>query len=122
MVRLLLLFTFFVAPIVAEDVPVIPEFEKYEDLPDSRFQEEFIKMLLTLGALLILLVGTTWYLKKMTRSRHIQFNQASSIKIIEQRPLSNKTMLYWVEIDGKEIMIAESTASVSILDKNAKNS
>lgn len=122
MVKLLILFTFFIAPMVGEDVPVVPEFEAYENLPDSRFQEEFIKMLVTLGALFILLFGTTWYLKKMTRSRQVQFNQVSNIKIVEQRPLSNKTMLYWIEIDEKKLIVAESTAHVSILDKNIKNS
>lgn len=76
------------------------------------FGATFIKMVLTLVAILILLFFTFWILKKISRSRYLQMHQTGPMKLIESKAISPKTMLYLIELDGKRIMIAESQAEV----------
>ncbi len=53
-----------------------------------------------------------------------QTNMIKNIKILEKRPLSAKSMLYLIEIDGKKAIISESTLEVRKLvdlDKHYKS-
>lgn len=76
------------------------------------YQGAFIKMFLTLIGLVVAIFFTIWALKRLSRGRLHQMNSTRSIKILERRPLSAKTILYLVEVSGKQAMIAESQLEV----------
>ena len=69
----------------------------------------------TVGAflgLLTLVILTIWILRKMGRARFLNGTSLKSIKILERRPLSPKSILYLIEVDQKQILIAESQLQV----------
>jgi flagellar biogenesis protein FliO len=88
-------------------------------LPDApqmmpSYEGAFLKMFLTLLALIVGIFACVWILKRLARG---SFSQSSgkSIKILEKKPLSPKTMLYIIEVDGQETLIAESQLEVKKL-------
>jgi len=50
--------------------------------------------------------------KKISKGRFRSFNYLKSVKILEKRPLSPKSMLYLIEVGGKQVLIAESQFEV----------
>lgn len=82
--------------------------------PD-RFYQEFLHMLTVLGLILLVLLGVTWFLKRMLNVRVQQINATSPIKVIEKRALTPKTAIYVLEIYDKRIAIAESHNGVTSL-------
>ena len=83
-----------------------------DSLPTTDFSKTFIRMLISLAAIIILLLVTYWALKKMMRMKQIHANQQKNIKILEKRMLSPKTMLYLIEINGNKIFLSESHLEV----------
>lgn len=81
------------------------------DAPVS-YKGAFIKMMLTLLALIALVVISVWMLRRISHGRIKQMNYGKEIKILERRPLSAKSILYLVEIGGKKVVIAESQLEV----------
>ena len=51
-------------------------------------------------------------LRKMSYGRLRGINALKSIKILEKRPLSSKSILYLIEVGGKQVLIAESQLAV----------
>lgn len=86
--------------------PVIPE------VTIPSYEGAFLKMFLTLIALVVAVFFTVWALKRLSQGRLSSMNASRSIKILERRPLSPKTILYLVEVAGKRAMIAESQLEV----------
>lgn len=80
--------------------------------PPSRFLSDMLNMLTTLGLMVVVLVGISWFLKKMLNTRIQQANSNSLIKIHERRALSPKTAIYLLDICGKGIVVAESQNGV----------
>ena len=76
------------------------------------YKGAFVKMMVTLLALIILIVVTVWMLRRISHGRLKQMNYGRSIKILERRPLSAKSILYLVEISGKKVVVAESQLEV----------
>lgn len=76
------------------------------------YESAFIKTIVVLIGLLALVVLTVWMFKKISHGRLRTFNYLKSIKIIEKRPLSPKSMLYLIEVNGKQVLIAESQLEV----------
>ena len=76
------------------------------------YKGTFVKMMLTLLALIVLIVISVWMLRRISHGRMKQMNYGRTIKIIERRPLSAKSVLYLVEISGKKVVIAESQLDV----------
>lgn len=74
----------------------------------SDFQEKFFRMIYLLALLVGLMIAASWILKKMMKTRISQMNVESSIKVLETRSLSPKSILYLVEVEGKRMIIAES--------------
>lgn len=101
-----------------ENIPVIkdPTFEdevrKTTQEPDN-FQGKFMKMLFILALLIGFMILASMMLKRMTRNRITQMNSQSLIKVLETRYLSPRSTLYLIDIEGKEILIAESHSGVS---------
>lgn len=76
------------------------------------YETAFIKTIVVLVALLVLLILTIWMFKKISHGRLRSFNYMKSVKILEKRPLSPKSMLYLLEVGGKQVLIAESQLHV----------
>lgn len=81
----------------------------------DKFFREVLKMLGTLGLLILVMVVASWMLKRMLNTRVQQLNTSSFIKITEKRALSNKSALYLLEIQGKSFIIGESTNGLVLL-------
>lgn len=84
------------------------------DATDS-YEHSFIKMLVTLFGLLVLIFLTVWMLRKIAGGKLKNLNHARTIKIIERRPLSAKSILYLIEVGGKQVLISESQLEVRAL-------
>jgi flagellar biogenesis protein FliO len=111
---------------VENTVPQIPKSLQTPSLPDTspfeipvkqddRFFYQFLNMLFSLGTILVLIFIISWLLKRFLNTRLQQLNTSSLIKIIERRSLTPKTTLYVLEINGKDIAIAESTNGITLL-------
>jgi flagellar protein FliO/FliZ len=94
-------------------VPAMPMTSPVEMVPG--YEGAFLKMFLALIALVIGIFFTVWILKKLAQGRWTQGNSNRSIKIVEKRPLSPKTMLYIIDVDGQQSVIAESQLEVKHL-------
>jgi len=79
------------------------------------YEGAFLKMFLALLALIVGIFVTVWLLKKLSQGKWAGGNSNRMIKIIEKRPLSPKTMLYIIDVDGQQSVIAESQLEVKHL-------
>ncbi len=94
------------------DPLAIPETNPVEAFDNSRFLGEFFYMLLMLAILVGMVYFLAWFLKRMTHVRVEQQNAGSAIKVIERRPINNRTTIYLLEIENKQILIAETPTTV----------
>ena len=78
------------------------------------YEGAFLKMFLTLLALIIGIFACVWILKRLARGA-FSASSGKSIKILEKKPLSPKTMLYIIEVNGQETLIAESQLEIKNL-------
>lgn len=95
-------------PAPEEEHPEPSEMQKATE----NYETAFIKTIVVLVGLLVLVLLTVWMFKKISHGRLRSFNYMKSIKILEKRPLSPKSMLYLIEVGGKQVLIAESQLSV----------
>jgi flagellar protein FliO/FliZ len=79
------------------------------------FQAKFLNMLFILGLLIGFMILASWTLKRMMKSRISQLNVGSTIKISETRSLSPRSTLYLVEVNGQNILIAETQTTITQL-------
>ena len=93
----------------------LEELHKAEEAGDQSFFREFLNMLFYLGLLVSLLLLTAWFLKRLMQSRIRRVNASNSIKVIERRPLTQKTTVYILDIMGKQVAIAESQNGITFL-------
>ena len=84
---------------------------------DSRFFQEFLSMLFSLGIILGAIFFLMWILRRMMNVRIEKVNLTSAIKVLERRPLSPKTTIYILNIYGKAVTIADSHNGVTLLSK-----
>ena len=91
--------------------------ESAEKQSPDHFFHEFLNMLATLGLLVALILGASWFLKRMATSRMQQINANSTIKILEKRSLSPKAVVYVIEIHDKTFYVAETPSGITLLDK-----
>lgn len=84
------------------------------EIPDAPISYEgaFVRMMLTVAGLIILIFLTVWLLRKLSQGRFGSGLSQKSIKILERRALSPKSVLYLVDIDGKRVVISESQYEV----------
>lgn len=76
------------------------------------YEGAWLKMLLTLGGLLALVLITLVALRKFSLGRLGKIGTQKKITIIEKKPISPKTLLYLVEVEGKKFLFAESQAEI----------
>jgi flagellar biogenesis protein FliO len=84
--------------------------------PPGDIGAAFVKMLLTFVALIALLFGTYWFIRRLIRNRLQKGVGDASIQILEKRMISPKTMLYLVEVENKKILLAESHLEIKRLE------
>ena len=101
------------APLPTEPVP--------QELPSSthltnEYEGSFLRMIASLIGLVVLIAGTFWVLKRLGRGGKFGKGGADrSIKIIERRPISPKSILYLIEVGKKQVLISESQLEVRAL-------
>jgi len=78
------------------------------ELPPGDYGVSFVKMFLTLIALIVLFGATVWFMRRLIRQRLERGTGEQLIQILEKKMISPKTMLYVVEIEGQKILLAES--------------
>lgn len=76
------------------------------------YEGAFLKMFLTLLALVIGIFLMIWTLRRMAQGKWGKSGNGRTIKIVGRQPLSQKTMLYIIDVDGKQTLIAESQLEV----------
>lgn len=74
----------------------------------SRFMTEFFKMLFVLGGMVIVLFAISWYVKRYTAQRIEKANDTNVIKVIEQRTLSARSVIYLLDVEGKSYLVGET--------------
>jgi flagellar biogenesis protein FliO len=93
--------------------PFIPEqpLSSPTEAPAPEYEHTFLKMLFALVVLIAAIFLTLWLLRRLSQARWIH-KKGERIKIIERRPLSQKSALYLIEVGGKRVLIAESQLEV----------
>lgn len=76
------------------------------------YETAFIKTIVVLVGLLTLVILTVWMFRKINNGKLRGMNVLKSIKILEKRPLSPKSILYLIEVGGKQVLITESQLEV----------
>lgn len=99
------------APLSKPNVKQQETFPHLESTTKS-YESAFMKMILYLAGVLIFVFTVFFIFKKFSSSRVKQSNHFRSIKLLEKRAISPKSMLYLVEIGGKKILLAESQLEI----------
>lgn len=76
----------------------------------------FFKMLMTFAALILLLLGTYWIIRRLIQQRLQKGVGQQAIQILEKKMLSPKTILYLVEVENKKVLIAESHLEIKRIE------
>jgi len=97
--------------LVSEPAEVQPE-TRGPEVMRTKYETVFIKMMAILFLIALAAGFVVWLYRRFNFTKMHQLNYLRTIKVIEKRPLSPKTMLYLVEINGKQIMLAESQLEV----------
>lgn len=99
-----------------ENVSESPEANSnYTQYDENYFWGELVNMLITLGCIVVLLAALMWIMKRMQTSRVRYANEASIIKVIDQRALSPKTSIYLLQINQKAIVVADTQSGATRL-------
>lgn len=73
------------------------------------------KIFIFMGVFILLCFVTLHFFKKLSKTKLFASNNMHHIKILERRPLSSKTVLYLIDLAGKQILVAESQLEVRSL-------
>lgn len=85
------------------------------DEPASKFTDELLNMVITLGMVIAVIFALAWIMKRMLNAKVQQENVTSNIKVIERRTISSKSGIYVLEIFDKILVVAESPAGFHYL-------
>ena len=91
--------------LIAQEIPV-PE------IPHVDYGAAMIKMFLSLTFLVVLFFATFWFLKRLIQDRREKGKGTETIRVLEKRMISPKSVLYLVEVEGKKVLLAESQLEV----------
>lgn len=100
---------------IDKDAPLVTEESLPPELQNEKFYVEFFKMLLILAVVIAALMAVMWFVRRMASVRMTQMNRSSLLQIVETRPLSPKTTLYIMDVEGKRLIFAESHEGVTFL-------
>ena len=85
-----------------------------QEFPPIEYKGAFIKMMVSLLAVIVLGSITIWSFKRLAKSRVYTANLNKEIKILEKRVLSPKSILYLIEYNGKKMIVSESHLDMKI--------
>ncbi len=91
---------------------LVSDLTPLSDSPPPNYGFAIAQMLLTFTAIIVLLFVSFWFLRRLIQNRLQKGVGDQAIQILEKRMISPKTMLYWIEVDNKKILIAESHLEV----------
>jgi flagellar biogenesis protein FliO len=95
-------------------------FEAIDSLNQVDLGASFVKMMISLIAIVVLLFLTYYLLRKIIQKKLQSGSPDSSIFILERRVLSPKTMLSLVEVEGKKVLLAESQLEIKKIETIAE--
>ena len=85
----------------------------YEDVQEEgEFYSTLMNLVFALGFIIFAMIIAAYYLKKYMQGRVEKINVTSTIKVLEQRNLSAKSVLYIVEAHGIKVLVGESVSGV----------
>ncbi len=94
-----------------------------QDYPDSAientssFKKAFYKTIaILLGGIILVIIGV-WFFKRYSGGSLQPGNSMKTIKVLEKRPISPKSMLYLIEVGGQKILISESQFEVRTISE-----
>lgn len=76
------------------------------------FGSALTHMLVTFTAIIALLFVSFWFVRRLVQNRLQKGIGQQAIQILEKRMISPKTMLYWIQVEDKRILLAESHLEV----------
>jgi len=80
-----------------------------------------IKMLLAMTSIVIFLFIAYWVLRRLIQNRFQKGNSKQTIVVLEKKMVSQKTVLYLIEVEGKKILFAESHLEIRTLDNHLRD-
>jgi flagellar biogenesis protein FliO len=80
--------------------------------PDIR--SLFLKTVLLLVSVVGILLGASYFVKKMTGAKLTGMSSDGTIKLIERKYLSPKCSLWIVEVEGKKMIVVEGQNGVAV--------
>ena len=86
--------------------------ENVPDFSSGDYGFALLKLFLSLVFVALLLWVTLWFLRRIMRYRFEKSGGVQTIKILEKKMISPKTMLYFVEVEGEKILLAESQLEI----------
>lgn len=92
--------------------PAPQEIAPLAPLPMEDYGAAFVKMIVMLIGILVLVILTAWMIKRYGQGKFGKFRGKESIQVLEKKPLSPKSILYLVEIEGTRLLIVESQLEV----------
>ncbi len=105
----------------AETMP--PSYNDWEKSVSTKAQEEDMKIsglwttsLTFLVGLLLFLLIALWAIKHFNRLKAEAGGQQARIQIVDKRMLSQKSCVYLLDVDGKQLLIAEHVNSIQVID------
>jgi flagellar protein FliO/FliZ len=128
--NILLLLFFALSPIFATAASTSPLTEENQEIvtpeqlvdeqtdwktPTEQYKTSFIRTVLLIFGIIFLVIIVIWVLRRMGGTKPMMSNHYKNIKILERRALSPQTILYQVEIGGRQVIISESKVQVSAL-------
>jgi flagellar biogenesis protein FliO len=104
------------SPELAENLLETPLNPALDPASPTSYGSAIVQMLLTFTVVIALLFVSFWFLRRLIQNRLQKGTGNQAIQILEKRMISPKTMLYWIEVDNKKILIAESQIEVRKLE------
>ncbi len=101
--------------ISGNDIPKPDYLKDYNDMPSNQFQKSFFRMLSLITAFILVIIFCFWIFRKIVHNKTKIANQSKSIKILEKRVLSPKSMLFLVEVEKEKVLIVESQVKVETI-------
>lgn len=78
----------------------------------NNYEATFIRTMVVLLCILILIGLAVWMFRRLSHTRIRQMNFNKSIKVLEKRPISPKSILYLIDVGGRQILVAESQLEI----------
>jgi len=93
--------------------PYDPYFPEDAAVNDTNFMGEFLYMLFIVSIMAAILIGATWFLKKMQTQRVFSANSSSLIKVIDQRLLAQGAAVYLIQVGNQSFLVANTQSGVA---------